>query len=211
MFTHHRPRDKESALPGRSLFMCNTTTPLGSSWTRWIVNEHRLRQVLTEYLAHYNSARPHRALGQLAPAPADHPATGDQPRRTPDLPETSPRRTHTRIPDRLPTSSGCQEKTQVTRSAPATRARPHRARPAHSPLPGHWHRPASRHVPHPRPRPDPANRVRRTRRTEPSTPAQGRQHLPDRHRRPHSPSRNNRLTSPAKLDSILPAPPALAG
>jgi putative transposase len=27
--------------------------------------------VLTEYLAHYNSARPHRALGQLAPAQAD--------------------------------------------------------------------------------------------------------------------------------------------
>jgi transposase InsO family protein len=36
-----------------------------------IVNEHHhLRRVLTEYLAHYNSARPHRALGQLAPAQA---------------------------------------------------------------------------------------------------------------------------------------------
>jgi transposase InsO family protein len=33
-----------------------------------IVNEHHLRQVLTEYLRHYNTARPHRALGQLAPA-----------------------------------------------------------------------------------------------------------------------------------------------
>ena len=33
-----------------------------------IVNEHHLRQVLTEYLRHYNAARPHRALGQLAPA-----------------------------------------------------------------------------------------------------------------------------------------------
>jgi putative transposase len=32
-----------------------------------IVNEHHLRQVLTEYLQHYNTARPHRALGQLAP------------------------------------------------------------------------------------------------------------------------------------------------
>ena len=32
-----------------------------------IVNEHHLRQVLIEYLQHYNSARPHRALGQLAP------------------------------------------------------------------------------------------------------------------------------------------------
>jgi len=27
--------------------------------------------VLTEYLQHYNVARPHRALGQLAPAQAD--------------------------------------------------------------------------------------------------------------------------------------------
>ena len=35
-----------------------------------IVNEHHLRQVLAEYLAHYNTARPHRALGQLAPAQA---------------------------------------------------------------------------------------------------------------------------------------------
>jgi transposase InsO family protein len=35
-----------------------------------IVNEHHLRQVLTEYLLHYNTARPHRALGQLAPAHA---------------------------------------------------------------------------------------------------------------------------------------------
>jgi putative transposase len=32
-----------------------------------IVNEHHLRQVLTEYLLHYNTARPHRALGQRAP------------------------------------------------------------------------------------------------------------------------------------------------
>ena len=29
-----------------------------------------LRRVLTEYLRHYNTARPHRALGQLAPAQA---------------------------------------------------------------------------------------------------------------------------------------------
>ena len=36
-----------------------------------IVNEHHLRQVLTEYLQHYNTARPHRALGQLPPAQAD--------------------------------------------------------------------------------------------------------------------------------------------
>jgi len=36
-----------------------------------IINEHHLRQVLTEYLQHYNTARPHRFLGQLAPAQAD--------------------------------------------------------------------------------------------------------------------------------------------
>ena len=37
-----------------------------------IVSEHHLRGVLTEYLQHYNTARPHRALDQLAPAQA-HP------------------------------------------------------------------------------------------------------------------------------------------
>jgi putative transposase len=36
-----------------------------------IVNEHHLRQVLTEYLEHYNAARPHRTLGQYTPAQAD--------------------------------------------------------------------------------------------------------------------------------------------
>jgi len=35
-----------------------------------IINEHHLRRVLTEYLTHYNTARPHRALGQLPPAQA---------------------------------------------------------------------------------------------------------------------------------------------
>jgi putative transposase len=33
-----------------------------------IVSEYHLRWVLVEYLRHYNAARPHRALGQLAPA-----------------------------------------------------------------------------------------------------------------------------------------------
>jgi len=32
-----------------------------------VVSEQHLRQVLTEYILHYNTARPHRALGQLAP------------------------------------------------------------------------------------------------------------------------------------------------
>jgi putative transposase len=35
-----------------------------------IVNEHHLRRVLSEYLHHYNGTRPHRALGQIAPAQA---------------------------------------------------------------------------------------------------------------------------------------------
>jgi hypothetical protein len=36
-----------------------------------IVNEHHLRRVLTEYLRHYNAARPHRSLGQRTPSQAD--------------------------------------------------------------------------------------------------------------------------------------------
>jgi putative transposase len=36
-----------------------------------IVNEQHLRQMLIEYLRHYNTARPRRALGQLTPAQAD--------------------------------------------------------------------------------------------------------------------------------------------
>lgn len=36
-----------------------------------VVNERHLRRVLTEYLQHYNIARPHRALGQLAPTQTD--------------------------------------------------------------------------------------------------------------------------------------------
>ena len=35
-----------------------------------IVNEQHPRRVLTEYLMHYNTARPHRSLGQLTPAQA---------------------------------------------------------------------------------------------------------------------------------------------
>ena len=79
-----------------------------------IVNEHHLRRVLTEYLRHYNTARPHRALGQLTPAQA--------PTRPPEInlaeyripPKTSPRRAHARVPDRRLTSPGCFDKTQVT-------------------------------------------------------------------------------------------------
>ncbi len=36
-----------------------------------IIDEQHLHRVLTEYLMHYNTARPHRSLGQLTPAQAD--------------------------------------------------------------------------------------------------------------------------------------------
>ena len=79
-----------------------------------IVNEHHLRRVLTGYLLHYNTARPHRALGQLAPAQADT--------RPPQINlaehrirrKTSPWRTHARVPDRRLTATPCCEKEQVT-------------------------------------------------------------------------------------------------
>jgi putative transposase len=36
-----------------------------------IVNERHLRRILTIYLNHFNAARPHRTLAQLAPAQAE--------------------------------------------------------------------------------------------------------------------------------------------
>jgi hypothetical protein len=36
-----------------------------------IVNERHLRLAVTVYLVHFNAARPHRCLGQLAPAQAE--------------------------------------------------------------------------------------------------------------------------------------------
>ncbi len=38
-----------------------------------ILDERQLRQVLTEYLQHYNTTRPHRALHQLPPGQAGTP------------------------------------------------------------------------------------------------------------------------------------------
>ena len=35
------------------------------------VNEHHPRRILTTYLHHFNAARPHRTLAQLAPAQAE--------------------------------------------------------------------------------------------------------------------------------------------
>lgn len=39
-----------------------------------ILNERHLRQILAAYLPHFNAARPHRALAQLAPDPGRDPA-----------------------------------------------------------------------------------------------------------------------------------------
>ena len=36
-----------------------------------VVNERHLRRILTVYLHHFTNARPHRALGQLAPVQAE--------------------------------------------------------------------------------------------------------------------------------------------
>jgi putative transposase len=77
-----------------------------------IVNEHHLRRALTDYLRHYNAARPHRTLGQLAPAQA-----GIRPPEI-NLAEHRIRRQVlgglTRVPDRRVTAPGCYEKKQVT-------------------------------------------------------------------------------------------------
>jgi hypothetical protein len=39
-----------------------------------VVSERHLRQILTSYLHHFNAARPHRTLGQLAPAQTKTPS-----------------------------------------------------------------------------------------------------------------------------------------
>ena len=36
-----------------------------------ILNKRHLRRTLTRYLAHYNTARPHRGIGQLSPSQAE--------------------------------------------------------------------------------------------------------------------------------------------
>ncbi|MCF6471292.1 transposase [Nonomuraea sp. MG754425] len=42
------------------------------------LNEQHLRQTLTRYLQHYNTARPHRSIGQLSPAQAETGSPADQ-------------------------------------------------------------------------------------------------------------------------------------
>jgi putative transposase len=67
-------------------------------------SEHHLRQVLSEYLRHYNTARPHRAPRPARTRSGRRPATPDQPHRAPDPPKTSPRRPDQRVPDRRMTT-----------------------------------------------------------------------------------------------------------
>jgi putative transposase len=62
-----------------------------------IVNERHLRRILAVYLQHFNTARPHRILGLLAPAQAEIQPTSDQLGRPSDPPPTHPRRTHQRV------------------------------------------------------------------------------------------------------------------
>jgi putative transposase len=59
-----------------------------------IVNERHRRRILAGYLQHVNTARPHRTLGQLAPAQAETQPPSDQPGRPSDPPQTRPRRAH---------------------------------------------------------------------------------------------------------------------
>jgi putative transposase len=54
-----------------------------------IVNERHLRQVLNDYLLHYNTARPHRALGQLTPTQAVTQSPEINFARVPDAPKTT--------------------------------------------------------------------------------------------------------------------------
>ena len=74
-----------------------------------------LRRVLTEYLRHYNTARPHRALGQLTPAQAaTRPPEPVNLAEHPIHREASPRRTHPRVPHRRLTSDAAAEKRSST-------------------------------------------------------------------------------------------------
>jgi Integrase core domain len=82
-----------------------------------IVNEHHLRRVLTEYLQHYNAARPHRALGQLTPAQA-----GTQPPEPIDLADHRIRRkqvlrglTHEYYVAALPPHAATERRRSLTR------------------------------------------------------------------------------------------------
>jgi len=77
-----------------------------------IVNEHHLRQVLTEHLRHYNTAPPHRAMGQLAPAQAHTRPPGSTSQGTGSAENWSLAGSHTNTTS-PPDSPRCNKKTQV--------------------------------------------------------------------------------------------------
>jgi putative transposase len=79
-----------------------------------IVNEHHLRRVLTEYPAPLQLSPATSCPRPARTGSSSHPAAADQPRRAPDPVETSPRRTHPRVPDRRLTTPGCYKREQVT-------------------------------------------------------------------------------------------------
>ena len=64
-----------------------------------ILGEAHLRAVLTEYQAHYNTARPHQGIAQRVPdgEPDAFPATAARPRLPPDPPKTCPERPDQRV------------------------------------------------------------------------------------------------------------------
>jgi hypothetical protein len=75
-----------------------------------IRNEHHLRRTLTRYLERYNTARPHRGIGQLSPSQAEtRLPTPHRPGRPRCPPQSHPRRPHQRVPDRQLTSDTTRE------------------------------------------------------------------------------------------------------
>lgn len=77
-----------------------------------IVNEHHLRRVLDEYLRHYNTARPHRALGQVTPAQA-----GTRPSEPVDLAECRIRRKQSSADSPTSTTSPSYHPTPLRKDA----------------------------------------------------------------------------------------------
>jgi putative transposase len=83
-----------------------------------IINERHLNRVLTEYLRHYNTARPHRTPWSARAPSSRRPTAADQPGRPPDPPQTGPQRPHQRVPSRRMT-------TRVITRTPTSRAPSH--------------------------------------------------------------------------------------
>jgi hypothetical protein len=94
-----------------------------------IVNERHLRRVLTVYLGHFNAARPHRSLGQLAPAQAE---TRDQSRSTSLSTESAANRYSTASPANTNAPADSLRERQTRRSTPKPDNRAPHAITAHT-------------------------------------------------------------------------------